>query len=148
MTAAAAAVFKISTESPQLASPQPDRGKGARPAARAKAGRPAPTRSLANGTGRAATRGGGEVIELEYGITVYPAREEHGRWCRRLPGPTSTSSGMPEAFRRPMDDHPPRHVTTGALSVIWISRSWPQRGQVPHTCAEATPSVSKASTCS
>ena len=35
---------------------------------------------LANGTGRAATRGGGEVIELEYGITVYPAREEPGRW--------------------------------------------------------------------
>ena len=37
-------------------------------------------RVLANGTGRAATRGGGEVIELEYGITVYPARDEHGRW--------------------------------------------------------------------
>jgi len=33
-----------------------------------------------NWTGRAATRGGGEVIELEYGITVYPAREEPGRW--------------------------------------------------------------------
>ena len=32
------------------------------------------------GTGRAATRGGGEVIELEYGITVYPARAEPGRW--------------------------------------------------------------------
>ncbi|MCW2935896.1 MAG: integrase family protein, partial [Actinomycetia bacterium] len=35
---------------------------------------------LAAGTGRAATRGGGEVIELEYGITVYPARYEGGRW--------------------------------------------------------------------
>jgi len=35
---------------------------------------------LAGGTGRAATRGGGEVIGLEYGITVYPAREEEGRW--------------------------------------------------------------------
>jgi hypothetical protein len=45
-----------------------------------KPGRPATGRVLANGTGRAATRGGGEVIELEYGITVYPAREEHGRW--------------------------------------------------------------------
>jgi len=33
-----------------------------------------------SGTGRAATRGSGEVIELEYGITVYPAREEPGRW--------------------------------------------------------------------
>ena len=43
-------------------------------------GRRQAARVLANGTGRAATRGGGEVIELEYGITVYPAREEHGRW--------------------------------------------------------------------
>ncbi|MGH3275952.1 MAG: hypothetical protein ACRDNZ_16705, partial [Streptosporangiaceae bacterium] len=32
------------------------------------------------GAERAATRGGGEVIELEHGITVYPAREERGRW--------------------------------------------------------------------
>ena len=47
--------------------------------ARGKAARPAPGRVLANGTGRAATRGGGEVIEMEYGITVYPAREEPGR---------------------------------------------------------------------
>ena len=69
------AVFKIPTKSPQ-----PARGKAARPARRAKAARPAPGRVLANGTGRAATRGGGEVIELEYGITVYPAREEFGRW--------------------------------------------------------------------
>jgi len=30
--------------------------------------------ALASGTGRVATRGGGEVIELECGITVYPAR--------------------------------------------------------------------------
>jgi hypothetical protein len=35
---------------------------------------------LASGAGRAATRGGGPVIELEHGITVYPAREEQGRW--------------------------------------------------------------------
>jgi hypothetical protein len=35
---------------------------------------------LAAGTGRADTRGGGEVIELEYDITVYPARSEGGRW--------------------------------------------------------------------
>ncbi len=33
-----------------------------------------------SGNGRAATRGGGEVIELECGITVYPARAEGGRW--------------------------------------------------------------------
>ena len=37
-------------------------------------------RVVAGGTGRAATRGGGPVIELECGITVYPAREEQGRW--------------------------------------------------------------------
>ena len=35
---------------------------------------------LAGGTGRAATRGGGPVIELECWITVYPARGEQGRW--------------------------------------------------------------------
>ena len=74
MTQAPAAIFKIPTDSPQPAR------KAGRPARRAKAGRPAPGRVLANGAGRAATRGGGEVIELEYGITVYPAREEKGRW--------------------------------------------------------------------
>ena len=74
MTQAPAAVFKIPTESPQPAR------KAARPARRAKAARPAPGRVLANGTGRTATRGGGEVVELGYGITVYPAREESGRW--------------------------------------------------------------------
>jgi hypothetical protein len=35
---------------------------------------------LAGGTGRVATRGGSPVIELDCGITVYPAREEQGRW--------------------------------------------------------------------
>ncbi len=75
MAQSAPAVFKIPTKSPQ-----PARRKAARPARRAKAARPAPGRVLANGTGRAATRGGGEVIEMEYGITVYPAREEPGRW--------------------------------------------------------------------
>ena len=75
MTQAPPAVFKIPTKSPQ-----PARGKAGHPAGRAKAGRPVPGRVRASGTGRAATRGGGEVIELEYGITVYPAREEHGRW--------------------------------------------------------------------
>ena len=74
MTQAPAAIFKIPTDSPQPAR------KAARPARRAKPGRPAPGRALANGTGRAATRGGGDVVELEYGITVYPAREEKGRW--------------------------------------------------------------------
>jgi integrase len=75
MTQALPAIFKSPTKSPQLA-----RSGGGRPASRAKAGSPAAGRVLANGTGRAATRGGGEVIELEHGITVYPAREEPGRW--------------------------------------------------------------------
>jgi integrase len=36
---------------------------------------------LATGTGRDSNRGGGgEVIELECGVTVYPARSEAGRW--------------------------------------------------------------------
>jgi integrase len=74
MTQAPAAIFKIPTESPQPAR------TAARPARKAKAARPAPGRVLANGTGRTATRGGGEVIELDYGITVYPDREEKGRW--------------------------------------------------------------------
>jgi hypothetical protein len=75
MTQAPSAIFKIPTNSPQ-----PSRGKPAGPAQQAKAGHRAPGRVLANGTGRAATRGGGEVVELEHGITVYPAREEPGRW--------------------------------------------------------------------
>jgi hypothetical protein len=60
-------------------SPQTARG-AARAAGRAKPGRRAVGRMLAGGTGRAATRGGRPVIELENGITVYPAREEQGRW--------------------------------------------------------------------
>jgi hypothetical protein len=45
--------------------------------------RPAPSRCpatlvLVSGNGRAATRGGAEVIELECGIMVYPARSEGG----------------------------------------------------------------------
>jgi hypothetical protein len=83
MTQAPPAVFKIPTKSPQPAR------KAARPAGRAKAGHPAGRRVLANGTGRAATRGGGEVIELEYGITVYPARESR----RERTGPPGPGRG-------------------------------------------------------
>jgi integrase len=79
MTQAPPVVFKIPTKSPQ-----PPRGgpSPARAGARAKKpSRPAPgPRVLAGGTGRAATRGGGEVIEFENGITVYPARSSEGRW--------------------------------------------------------------------
>jgi hypothetical protein len=58
-------------------SPQPARGRASK---QAKASRTAPGRVLASGTGRTATRGGGPVIELDCGITVYPAREAQGRW--------------------------------------------------------------------
>jgi integrase len=73
MTQAAPAQVKIPTKSPQPARS----GPGGRPK---KADGPAGARVLAAGTGRASARGGGEVIELEYGITVYPARSEGGRW--------------------------------------------------------------------
>jgi len=66
MTQAAHPLIKIPTKSLQ-----PGRSKAVRPAAE---------KIFGGGAERAATRGGGEVIELEHGITVYPAREERGRW--------------------------------------------------------------------
>jgi integrase len=98
VTQAPPAIFKIPTESPQPARggpgeprqaappqakipakpPQPARSGPGRPK---KAGGPAPRPSaLAAGTARESARGDGEVIELEHGITVYPARTEGGRW--------------------------------------------------------------------
>jgi hypothetical protein len=77
MTQTALAQAKIPTDSPQL----PRRGM-ARPAD-GRAGRAsssARARVLAGSTGRESSRGGGEVIELECGITVYPARFAGGRW--------------------------------------------------------------------
>ena len=61
-------------------SPQPARGKAARRAP-AGTGKAARGHVFVSGTGRPATRGEGRpVIELECGITVYPAREEGDRW--------------------------------------------------------------------
>ena len=60
-------------------SPQPARS-AARAAGWAGPGRAARRSIFTGGTARAATRGGRPVIELECGITVYPAREEQGRW--------------------------------------------------------------------
>jgi integrase len=74
MTQAPAAIFKIPTESPQLA-----RGKANR-ALKAVAAPPKAGSRVAGVETRAATRGDGEVIELELGITVYPPRQEGGRW--------------------------------------------------------------------
>jgi len=60
--------------------PQPARAGASRPA-RAKARRAARSPVFAGGAGRPATRGDGSpVIELEYGITVYPTREGQDRW--------------------------------------------------------------------
>ncbi|MGH3402145.1 MAG: hypothetical protein ACRDRJ_06445 [Streptosporangiaceae bacterium] len=74
MMQAAAPLTKIPTKNPQLR-----RVVAARSDGRAKSADRG-SLVLAGGTERAATHGGGEVVELEYGITVYPAREEGGRW--------------------------------------------------------------------
>jgi hypothetical protein len=75
MTHAAPVRTKIPTKIPQPAS------AGASRSARTKARGAARSRVLAGGAGRPATRGDGSpVIELEYGITVYPAREGQDRW--------------------------------------------------------------------
>ena len=87
MTQAAPAQTKIPTKSPQ-----PSRSGAVRAAARPKkAGSPARARVLAGSTGCESTRGGGEVIELECGITVYPARSEGGRWRAPVAALSSTS---------------------------------------------------------
>jgi hypothetical protein len=68
------------TEIPTI-SPQPPRSGAVRPAGRAKkTGAHTRAKVLATGSERESTRGGGEVIELECGIAVYPARSEGGRW--------------------------------------------------------------------
>jgi hypothetical protein len=76
VTQAATARAKIPTKSPQQGRSAPGRAAGR---AR-KASPPARAAVLAAGTGRESTRGDGEVIELECGITVYPARSDGGRW--------------------------------------------------------------------
>ena len=78
MTQAPASIFKIPTESPQLARGPASRARKAA-AARTKATGPAAGRVVGVDT-RAATRGDGEVIELDLGITVYPPRDKGGRW--------------------------------------------------------------------
>jgi hypothetical protein len=100
MTQAPPVTFKIPTKIPQLG-----RGKAVRPAERAETGRPATGRVLASGTGRAATRGGTEVVELEHGIPVYPARAAELR--RRHPSqpwpPLRSAEPEPIAQSQPCD---------------------------------------------
>jgi hypothetical protein len=74
MTHAAPVRTKIPTKIPQPA------GAASR-SAWPKARRAARSRILAGGAGRPAARGDGHpAIELEYGITVYPARKGQDRW--------------------------------------------------------------------
>jgi hypothetical protein len=77
MTQAPASIFKMPTKSPQPARVSSRARKAA--AARPKATGLAAGR-VAGVETRAATRGDGEVIELDLGITVYPPRDKGGRW--------------------------------------------------------------------
>jgi hypothetical protein len=70
-------------------------------------------RSDGGGTGRAVTRGGGEVIELERGITVYPARSEGGLWRAVW----QEAGGRGSARRPPRRSWPPS-PTPGYSSAI------------------------------
>jgi hypothetical protein len=73
MAQATAEIAKIPTESPQ-----PAPGK---PSARPKRGpQSVRSRRITGVSERAATRGDGEVITLDCGITVYPARSGTRRW--------------------------------------------------------------------
>ena len=81
MTQAPASIFKIPTESPQLARGAVSRARKA--SAKLNATGLAAGRVVSFDT-RAATRGDGEVIELDLGITVYPPRDEGGRWRAKL----------------------------------------------------------------
>ncbi|HET6190572.1 MAG TPA: tyrosine-type recombinase/integrase [Trebonia sp.] len=78
MTQAPVSIFKILTESPQPARGPVGRARKAA-VAKPKATGLAAGRILGVET-RAATRGDGEVIELDLGITVYPPRDKGGRW--------------------------------------------------------------------
>jgi hypothetical protein len=78
MTTSRPALTKIPTKIPQPArAGTPAGSAGGRPRSRSTA-QPG---ALLRGDARAASRGDGRlVLELEWGITVYPAREEGDRW--------------------------------------------------------------------
>jgi integrase len=76
MAQSAPARAKIPTENPQ-----PPRPGASGPAARTRSARTSSRPAVLSGTGRAATRSSGRVVvELEWGVTVYPARREGDRW--------------------------------------------------------------------
>ncbi len=81
MAPSAPALPKIPTKIPQLARPAASRPAASPAHAGARSRRRARPGALVRGDTRAATRGDARVVvELEWGITVYPAREEGGRW--------------------------------------------------------------------
>jgi hypothetical protein len=77
MTQAPASVFKIPTKSPQNPHNRPEAALAERKAATAQ---PRAASRVAGIETRAATRGDGDVMELDLGITVYPPRDKGGRW--------------------------------------------------------------------
>jgi hypothetical protein len=88
-----------------------------------------PGTALGTGKGRVATRGGGEVIELEYGITVYPARAEGGRWRavwhedgqrQQCEAPTEEKlAGKLEKVSERLAADAPNVTRTGADLIAW-----------------------------
>jgi hypothetical protein len=74
MAQSPAAIFKIPTESPQ-----PARGLASR-ALKLATVQPKAASRVAGIETRAATRGAGEVIELDQRITVYPPKDKGARW--------------------------------------------------------------------
>jgi hypothetical protein len=95
MTQASPAVVKIPTDSPQ-----PARGTALR----------RPLGQVHSRGGRPATRGGGQVIELEHGITMYPARSVGGRW----------RAVWHEAGRREQCEAPPEEKLAAKLEKVKI----------------------------
>jgi len=117
MTQAPAAIFKIPTESPQ-----PARGRASR-ARRAPAPQPkAPSRVLRIET-RAATRGEGDVIELDLGITVYPPRQQSGRW--RAVWQKIVSAAPLRARATGSTGCCPLWSAQASRAATWLTRCWP-----------------------
>jgi hypothetical protein len=81
MAPSALASSKIPTEIPQPSAPTPGRAVGSPGSAGVRSGRRARPGAQVRGDTRAATRGDDRVVvEVEGGITVYPARCAGDRW--------------------------------------------------------------------
>jgi hypothetical protein len=103
MSQAAPALGKFPTKSPQ---PAPGKGGQAKAAGSV----------FADGVGRTATRGDSDVLVLDHGITVYPARPPAPRPSRRS-GPGTSNPGAPAPVRKTASAaHQERH----AAEAGWI----------------------------